>query len=829
MRDSRNGGWEEGGWCFCGHHACFHDAFGQIQRSFTQSATTAPVPPEGYEPAQMERQVPANVPQVTGLGIRPGLLHQVQSIDTRLWDAFNAFARDQEDGPTSDTTSKLPSTACPSIAGEPRLSPTRMMREQAQSLRSMGPPIQIPPGNHGLPGSEEYSATEIATPSLNGTPDMRANLPASLQSHPFHVDGSTAQGALTAQVIARSQQPREASTRITAHEYNNAATQTTPTAENTSYLSINQMQGLLHTLARRVEVLESSSFSHVPIDEVNDRIDNFDTRILDLEHWRAEYDENCRSPALAAVQRSTGKKLIFGAKESFGSDGSFDSAAALHTEAAVLATLAANAETGPRIDALEKRIADLEHTALPSFARPWSVQVVFLPWGREVRGIWYSPQEASQHSLKSSAQMSEEWTCAHRQPTLHFRTSTNPTWTTESIQAWAEETQEWLSPKACGPSGIVFKRLASRGLVRDITLTASDSHHILDALHDVFDPVLPDMNTSGSELASRFQALKERYIPLRKVRKSSRLRFLSPAEMTTSASWTALFLDSGVMMKIHNGHRRLYVTSPQAYLQPMEEGWSWQKLRMLPIHQAGGSEQAAHFEGAAKDACWAYNVRLDSPASNHTSFALRQYPNSDSAGGSEAQRRNEDSERPSSQALPSSPHSEVAVTHHRTVSMPSSTSVAVQPMAACPKRRVASFEARNSMTSDHPVAGPINVLKRRRVSESPEAERKGVGFTPRWSGEPPSPFTSEHAGEGQSQRIRGTTPLAYATPHSNTYYVGRVEFTSPDGDTEADTDLAGLPRDHGEEEWNGVDEDRDPVMPRVINDPRGCGYANNEN
>jgi len=828
LRDSRNSVSEEEGWCFCGHHACFHDAFSQTQRSFTLAATNPPVPPEGYEPAQMEHQASSSLPQPTGLGIRPGSLPRTQSIDTRLWDAFNAFARDQEEGPASDTTSKLPSTACPSILGELRPSPTRQMRERAQSQRSMGPPIHIPPGNPALPGPEEYSATEIGTPSLNGTPDMRLSLPAGQQSRPSPPHGLAAQGVPSARVLAQSQQSRVASPRVSARDSNTAATQTTPNVEYVPFLSAHRMQDLLHALGRRVEVLESLSFSHIPIEEVNDRLENFDTRILDLEHWRGDSEQHRSSPTATAIQRSTGKNLFSGAQGSFGSDGSFDSAAALHTEAAVLATLAANAETGPRIDALEDRVADLEHTALPSFARSWSVQVVLLPWGREMRGIWYSALEATQHSLKSSTQMSEEWTGASRQPSFSYKTSTNPAWTTESIQAWAEETQEWLSPKACGPRGIVFKRLASRGLIRNITLTASDSHHILDALYNAFGSILHDVNPNGSELANRFQALKERYIPLRKVRKSSRLRFLSPAEMTTSASWTALFLDSGVMMKIHDGHRRLYLTSPQAYLQPMEEAWSWHKLRMLPMYQPSSSDEVAQIESATIDACWAYHDHLDSPTSNHTSFAPHQSPGSDSAGGSEAPRRDEGLEQLGSQALPSSPHSGVGSVHHRTVSLPTSNSAAVKGMAALPKRRVASFEARNSMTPDYQAAASINALKRRRISASPEAERKGVGFTPRWSGEPPSPFTSEHAGEAQSQRVRGTTPFAYATPHSNTYFAGRVELIGPDGDTEADTDLAGLPSDHGEEEWNGVDDDHDSIIPSTINNPGDSRYTNDD-
>lgn len=100
--------------------------------------------------------------------------------------------------------------------------------------------------------------------------------------------------------------------------------------------------------------------------------------------------------------------------------------------------------------------------------------------------------------------------------------------------------------------------------------------------------------------------------------------------------------------------------------------------------------------------------------------------------------------------------------------------------------------------------------KRRRISISPELERRGVNFTPRWSREPPSPFTSDNLGEGRSQgtagRKRGTTPFAYATPHSNSNYIGRMDFSGCDGDTEADTEIAAPAATAPEEEWEGVED-----------------------
>lgn len=567
---------------------------------------------------------------------------------------------------------------------------------------------------------------------------------------------------------------------------------------------------MLHTFSRRIDVLESLSFSHVPLEEIQDKFELFDGRLLDLEQWRADQPQDGASPKAAQSGSSSRRRPLPMENNSFGSECSFDSAAAAHTEAVVLATLAATAETGPRIDALESRVADLESTALPTFAHPWHVQVVLLPWGRDLRGIWFSAIDATVQSLRSSQQVDEEWTGAQSAPKLSFKSTTSGAWTTESIQAWADEAQDWLSPKACGPGGMVFQRLASRGLVRDVTLTAPDSRHILGTLADAFEDLSRYFEHATSDESSQFLALKERFVPLRKVRKSSRLRFLSHAEMVSSSTWTARFLDSSVLMKVNDGQRRLYVTAPEAYLQRDRQSWSWQMLRGIPIFDATGEEQAAQATHAAIEACWTYNERLDQPVSTHASFASHEFhPSNDSQWSTHSQQSHHEGLQKHGQ--PMSPRSEARPKRQRTVSLPSSSIAAEQAKSSLPKRRVASFETGTTTPLSEGHATLLATAKRRRISISPEAERKGVGFTPRRSREPSSPFTSEHAGETRSQgaasRMRGTTPFAYATPHSNSNYVGRTDILGGDGDTEADTDMAAPHTEIGEDEWHGVEEE----------------------
>ncbi|KAI7006959.1 hypothetical protein KC366_g18173, partial [Hortaea werneckii] len=362
-----------------------------------------------------------------------------QSINTRLWDALNGYARQQVDGPASESgSSRIPSTTVQSLTNGRRPSPTRVMQQTAHLARSMGPPVNIPQPYMNIPGADEYSATEVATPSAQGTPDMRNLIPPTAQ-------------------LASASFYREA-----------PAFDTRKATATTAY-------------GHRIDVLENLSFSHVPIEEIQDKFENFDGRLLDLEHWRSEHEreqENEQASLESSKQENSKKRRLLPTESgSFASDGSFDSAAAAQTEAAVLATLAANAETVPRIEALENRMTDFENEAMPSFTRPWQVQVVLLPWGSDLHGIWFSAMDATHHSMKSSQQASDEWSGAQSLPKLSFQSATVGAWTTESIQAWANETEEWLSPKACGPNGMVFQRLASRGLVQDVTFHASDSRH----------------------------------------------------------------------------------------------------------------------------------------------------------------------------------------------------------------------------------------------------------------------------------------------------------------------------------------------------------------
>jgi hypothetical protein len=621
-------------------------------------------------------------------------------------------------------------------------------------------------------------------------------------------------------------------------------------------LSLREIENTIQDYGRRISTLESLSFSHMPSEEVQDKLDLVDVRLIDLEVWRTDMDKAHPSEEPARLERPESPqrtRLLPTESGSFASDGSFDSNAAAQTEAVVLATLAASAEVRPRIDALESRIMELESLTMPSHSRPWQLQVVLLPFGRELPGIWYSAADSMEKSLHSLGRHGE-WTGPRPAAQSSFRSTTSSIWTTESISAWAHGTNdEWLSPKACGPSGIVFQRLESRGLVRNVLIQSSDAGRILKVISEAFGDVLDAERMAPGEKANQFRGLEEQFIPLRKVRKSSRLRFLSPAEMVTPAMWTAEFLEASVFMKVDDHQRRLYMTTSEAYTQPEVAGWTWPTIRRIPSVDAMGKLQVAQNTGRVIESCWTYHERLDHVDRLDSSFAERESvwsTRSQSSAWSADHREIDDKlvvRKRSSLEFEDT---------RRSVSMPNIVAPS-EPRPSVeislPKRRIGSHESLTSSVAafERPISAASNIAKRRRISTASEYfERRGQNFTPRLSREPSVPYLArEHShdhidtsnrsqrdldqqrdypvatasrGSTSSSHKRGITPTAYATPHSHLDYA-----RADDLDTELYTEIL-ADRTHAEdgddvsdddddmEEWEGVQDGTGPDDSNII-------------
>jgi len=735
------------------------------------------------------------------------------------------------------------------------------------------------------------SATEVATPSIANTPDLAAVDQAvnngkqaleALLHLASSMDHQRATDAAPGSVKSAPSPQRllPNSPRLSQDQLHKALKSASPPSlqQLTSYLpslynllsAIPNVANTMRELSDRLSMLESNnSFNYVHPDEVQERYDNVDGRLLHLESRMDDHDTMHQAIDADSGSHVPSRRLVATVTDSFNSTHSLQSTT---SSALILAAVDRN-ETETEINAIKDRLDILEAFAMPpTLSAPWEIEVILLPWGRELRGIWYSPDDTMQDASDPTSQDSEEWTQArslalgksrtslgpyrdgasspfsgakHSSRSSHPFSDTESGWSSQAISDWASGlTEELLSPKACKSANLVYKRLRSRGLVKDVTFRSSSARDIQAMLSRTFKEWIEYLRYTDEDenpTVTSFPGLRASFIPLRKVRHDSRLRFLTPAEMSSSALWSAQFLHSDIMMHVTGGKKRLYVTHREAYIQAtdhMGTSWTWQELRQLPRIQPqpeapaeGGDGEGVPqvAEADAKEACWTFFEAYDAPPpsvtssfGSHHSLGLSMRPAVHTARRSvtPASILRNPALQPIS-PLSEIPHRRPRQGRERTVS-----ASILEPVAApSSKRRLNSSPVKQSSLPHH-ARGPSASMtrsKRRRFSrsqsprpaalEAPEAQVTIWGHTPRRSREPQSPFfssvapplprTNSDLASRPSQRsvavMSKGTPFAYATPHSGPFN-GGVGFGA--GDTEADEDL--YQDDDGEQSWRGV-------------------------
>src|SRR5690606_37279455 len=134
----------------------------------------------------------------------------------------------------------------------------------------------------------------------------------------------------------------------------------------------------------------------------------------------------------------------------------------------------------------------------------------------------------------------------------------------------------------------------SRGFIKTVQVRGPDARDVQLAIHKAFGNVLEPSThliyhskAAPESPLNEFLGLRQDWVPLRKIHKDNRLRFLAPAEMATPALWGFTFLMSSVVMKAPKtiGTHRLYITQPEAYIQDYITGnralmpaWTWQRI-----------------------------------------------------------------------------------------------------------------------------------------------------------------------------------------------------------------------------------------------------------
>ncbi|KAK8154796.1 hypothetical protein IWX90DRAFT_66111 [Phyllosticta citrichinensis] len=538
----------------------------------------------------------------------------------------------------------------------------------------------------------------------------------------------------------------------------------------------------IRDIQSRVFSLENASFQHIPPEEIMEKFDNLDVRVLELEQRLKDYLAECD------FDGSSKDTLV-------GSDASgHDPKDTIH-----------------RLEALEYRMESLEAT-LPSPSNPWEIEVVLLPWGKDLKGLWFSASEW-ESGITTGSQSSEE-----RAQSVSSLSSIKAQPLLMSAQRFEKEAidrisntshesaslDEWY-PRACGRSGVAYKRLESRGFVRKVQIKDSSAGHIQTRICEEFDSLIDLVNTSRRPLEeeeSQMSREEEDYIdlhglrasilPLRKKRKDSQLLLLGASELVTASLWTAQFLASGVMMRARGGVKRLYMTHGAAYKQlemGEEDGWTWENIKELPRFSPYSN---VYDEGDAHDEpCWDHNPNFDPPRETTTSFVSKlslrtgrnpsqesSSPGFDSQGnessGSQATATTNGSKAPMTpqSELPSHAQSlRPARRIERTLSapMPHLDRQHSQPSAS-KRRMTVSFngDEEEEEASRRASLETANARKRRRFQHSSSnasadthrtsvaligagnATRGAFGFTPRRSREPSSPLRSQAMSAGLS-------------------------------------------------------------------------------
>lgn len=555
----------------------------------------------------------------------------------------------------------------------------------------------------------------------------------------------------------------------------------------------------------RIDALESASCSNTGFEELQMNIDNHGDRVYELENRVEELEK-----ANAAADESsigTNRNLIE----------SFDSRAS-KASSALVENAIGRTDLASRLGGLETRLNHIEMLLPPSWTRPWEIEVVFLPYGAQMMGIWSTNHSFSQRSRVNSC-ASEDWTQTQQNVLAAAQAALSDqdysmSW--EKMMRSNADDRPHLMPRACSATSKINQRLKSRGLVKVVQIKGPDARDVQVALMSAFGDLPKKLSENICSTSKhspvkipksmeRYLGLRAAWIPLRKLHKTSTLRFLDPSEMVTPALWTAPFLSSSVAMRTKN-MRRLYVTQADSYLQHYSKGasrWTWHKLRQLPRFHDADAEESHTPEADAAETCWAWDERLDPAQESTNSFDsslmirlsqevedIEIEPTSPSDQFSAVATPMESSTPTSVSASRAQASSPVKQDHPLSKPLRTASMSALAPLATSQmgKRRIGSSDR-------EPQSSPVqrlSSLKRRRTSKSPSRPRDA------WSIGPPSPMLSTM--QELADYKRGFTPFAYATPHSNAPYAEMSSRTRGSTMQDDDRDIYDTNMDEGYEQ-----------------------------
>ncbi|KAI8624461.1 hypothetical protein F5Y19DRAFT_316182 [Xylariaceae sp. FL1651] len=591
------------------------------------------------------------------------------------------------------------------------------------------------------------------------------------------------------------------------------------------------LSNTVHGHEQRIGNLESISFSAAAHDSCYEKHEQTDLRVTELESRVEEVEKILNDTASNASGYSRSRRT--------GIDDAASSVVSVSTSTG--SYIMDRAELHSELQALRAQLSQLQGlSSFPSPIRPWEVEVIFLPF--PLKNIWLESRDFGSQRLSCGSTVdTDPWMqLPNSSPILEPQSPSLSDWAGPEVES------DWLLGRACAPDNTIGQRLRSRGLVKNVTVCGPDARSVQQAMSEAFGTLFRTFSRMqanvhhGSTIhhrVTKFLGLQSPWVPLRKIHKESRLRFLTPAEMVTPVSWDVQFLASSVVMKSQNV-QRLFITHPEAYLQDQdayENGWTWQRLRELSRVYADSQSSQEVPEGDAKEECWAWNTVLDGQSSSAASsqvLSLQEtaQPNWRAISTLESRDVFTDARAttPSlATRLSSSRAQSPAVLRERRASKPPQIRTASVPPAlqalvspAHAKRRVTSFvhPYERHVSPQTTRTGQVAALAKRRSTRSPSLRPRWNRYTPRWSTASPSPMP-EVLGP------RATTPF-YATPYSNAPFVDtrpnrggavvddNIDFNFDASESSSDIDVYDdeTDEDNGDGNINSEEDDDDSSM-----------------
>ncbi|KAF3058639.1 hypothetical protein GL218_05371 [Daldinia childiae] len=814
-----NTGSDESAWCMCSHHACFHDDIRDSQPPVTSTANTD-VADNGQENERPRTSREPLTPVVPDLSFKMPAPAD-PSIDFYTFNDFPfSNLAEQENAPQNQVAVPLPPPSIPDT-----LSWTNLIQSEPDEGSQL-PPIPSQCLISSQPSSTTSSARvgylrPFAGKGLGTLSSVRSKLcePPLEQEDETHLQEENTNEPNMDQSLDDGQ---TVANTPSSCRHEDIAERQSLSPPGPDRQAIRQLSDAVQGHEQRLDRLENPSVSVVGHDGCDEKHDQSDLRITELESRVEEVEKLIND----GTQVSDHRTRRLNVNESMASIASVSTVGSEY--------VASRAELYSQLQALKSQLSQLQGlSSFPSYTRPWEIEVIFLPF--PLKSVWMEFHDYASQRPSGGSVEPDQWTqLPNSSSVLESQSAEFNDWVGPELES------EWLLARACAPNRVIEQRLKSRGLVKNVTIRGSDARSVHQAICDAFGTLFRTFSRMQANVhhgstqhyrVTKFLGLQSPWVPLRKIHKDSRLRFLSPPEMVTPVIWDVPFLRSSVVMKA-TGTQRLFITHPEAYLQDQDaydNGWNWQRLRELSRVYANSQSTCQEVpEADAMEDCWAWNDNFDEhPASTNTSqsISLRQTAQrnwhrmsmspapgllTETGRPSPSLGTNRSTSRFKSPAMLRERKGS-RPPHVRTNSMPPTAQTLESPTQA--KRRVTSYvhqyERRPSpqVVRLIPATGHIAALAKRRSTRSPSVRPRN---TPRWSTASPSPIPEVFI-------ARNSTPF-YATPHSNAPgFEGRAGRSVVIVDDGGDTGESGSGTEHhdGEECMDEDDDDSADDSPMV--------------